>query len=560
MGADKLCPEVVLHGEKDVELTETELRLVCGDDKVEAYKEIPDYQASFLLTGFLQSRGYLRPKFETIDGVLHVQVGKKSEVKKILLDSPDLKSGSVVKKKIRQLYRHETLTPRTLDEIEKDSKRQLRVKGFPCAKVETEANAVDSSVNLKMHDLKYFPFGEVTKDPIKGLEDNALLRYYPFKAQDRYNELLLDLTEKRMLRTEVVQGTYFLQNCAPDLSTFKLSQEFIDGPPRTIRFGVGASTELGPMVRARWSHNRYGPMASILSANIQASFRQQSLLLSADNFIWKDKPRESLLSEFEVSRQSQPDFEEVLYKVKSHKKWTRDFYDRYWAWTLGPGFESGTFSSSGNSNTRSFGTGVLEGSLQYMSHIYEFFDVHPEEGDQFQFNFGFRHPTLGFVEPLLKLDVTWAKIQPVGRLGKGDLIGALRLTGSTTWVDDDVSLERLPPTVKSYGGGNDDIRGFLIRSLPRNDGLGALSKMATKLEFRKTYLFIRSLEAFTFIDGAFFGDRSWSTDPRLYYAPGLGLRWISPIGLVQAYAARAYITHPYKDEGYYLYAGLGGSF
>lgn len=195
-----------------------------------------------------------------------------------------------------------------------------------------------------------------------------------------------------------------------------------------------------------------------------------------------------------------------------------------------------------------------------MSHEYEFYDIHPEEGDVFGFNFDFRDPRFGFSEPLLLLDTTFSKLGKLANWGRGSAVGGIRIDASTTFVPDDVSLQSLPPSVKFYGGGSDDIRGFLLRTLPDNDGLGALTKLALKLELRKTHLFKDYLEGFIFADNAYFGKKSWSIESRLWYSPGVGVRWLSPIGLVQAYVARGFATRPHEDYGHFYYAGLGGTF
>jgi translocation and assembly module TamA len=392
------------------------------------------------------------------------------------------------------------------------------------------------------------------------LEDNALDRFYPYVANQAFNEDLLTLTEKRMVRSEVVQGTYFLENCSEDGQNFSLKQKFIVGPPRTIRFGAGASTEVGPMARVRWSNNRYKPMASLLSANFQASLRAQAITLTADSFLWKSEPRRSLLSQAEVIRESQIDYEQVVYRLRPHMKWTRDSEGQAKRYTLGPSYEGGRYHSKENSDTKSFSSGIIEGSVQWMSHSYELFDIHPQEGNSFGFNFDFRHPSLGFSDQLLKLDSSYVLLERLTNWGRGSVIGGIRLNAGTTWVSNDVSLEGLPPTVKFFGGGSDDVRGFQLRTLPQNDGLGALSKLALKLELRRTNVYKETIEVFTFIDNAYFGQGSWEIEPELYYSPGLGLRWLSPIGLVQTYIARAYKTNPNQDLGNLYFIGLGGIF
>lgn len=556
----EICPEVIVHGDDDIELSDTERRMVCGDPKLDAYREIPAYQAQYFFRGFLQSRGYLNPEFNIEDKLLHVHVGKKAHLKKIIVNAEEGKKEDKVKEEIKRFFKGKLVTPKLLDGIEADSVEVLRRRGFPCAETQSEMDVAERTVRLNLTKLESHNFGKVEKEEIEGLASTAFARFYPFDPDDLFDERLLRLTEKRMLRAEVVQGTYFLESCTEEGSEFSLSQYFILGPPRTIRFGAGVSTEVGPMARIRWSHNRYGSMASSLTANLQASFRSQSLNLTADMFFWEDSPRRSLLSQFEIIRESQIDYEELVVKLKPHMKWTDDFWSRHWTWVLGPTLQSGTYLTKENDDTKTFSTGSIEGGVQWMSHEYEFYDIHPEEGDVFGFNFDFRDPRFGFSEPLLLLDTTFSKLGKLANWGRGSAVGGIRIDASTTFVPDDVSLQSLPPSVKFYGGGSDDIRGFLLRTLPDNDGLGALTKLALKLELRKTHLFKDYLEGFIFADNAYFGKKSWSIESRLWYSPGVGVRWLSPIGLVQAYVARGFATRPHEDYGHFYYAGLGGTF
>ena len=557
---EKVCSTVIIHGKEKMDLNETEKRLVCGDKKVDAYKDIPTYQASYLMVGFLQSRGFLKPEFETVDGVLHVHPGKKAKLKKVTLAS-DIKEEKFIKEEVNRRYRKKVLSPGLIGDVEKESKTILRQRGYPCAVVESSADADTNEIGLQFSKTVYHTFGDVKREKIEGLRDNALDRYYPYDGGDAFDERLLDLNEKRMLRAEVVQGTYYLEDCSEDAKEFSLAQEFMVGPPRTIRFGVGASTELGPMARVVWSHNRSGSMASTIQARIQGSLRSQSLVVTADTFVWKESPRRSLYSELNITRESQIDYEQSLFRLTpASVKWTRDGGEHGWTWILGPTLESGTYFSKDKSQTRAFNTAVLEGSFNLMAHNYELFDIHPEEGDLLDFKFGFRHPSLGFSDPSLRLDSSYVKLARLSEMGRGTIIGGFRIGAGTLVISDKVASGDLPPAVKFYGGGSDDIRGYLLNTLPKNDGIGAITRTSLKLELRRTYFFHEKLESFVFLDAAYFGDQSFKTDETLFYSPGFGLRWKSPIGMIQGYWARALTLAPNEDNGNFLYAGLGGTF
>lgn len=558
---ENLCPKIFIHTDEDIKLSETEERLICGDKEEEAYKLIPSYQASYMLTGFLQSKGYSMPRFEYLGDELHVYPGVQSRVEKIIVTSESPADTLNVDHQLLKRFHDEVITPKLLDEMEAQALTLLRNNSFPCAKVSSSVDVPKNEVTITLTDLKPFQFGVINKEKVEGLEESAFDRFYPFTAADNFSETKLTLAEKRFLRAGVVQGTYFQEKCDVKNQAFSLGQQYILGTSRTVRLGVGASTEVGPMFRAKWSNQRSGAMASLWEFNLQLSFKNQYLSFTSERYLWPKAPRRALLTTVEVERDDQATYEEITSKIKPHLQWTRDGSSRLWTWSTGPTLIAGSYrTNSEDANTRRINTGALEGMVQTKSHAYEVFDLHPEAGDFLQFNFDFRHPTFGFEDPLLKLNFSYLRLIELGDLGKGSAIGGIRMNSATTWVRDNVSLSDLPPSVKFYGGGSDDIRGFKLSTLPDNNGLGALTKLSLKFEFRKTYVFIPTIESFTFVDTAYFGARSWKVEDRLWYSPGTGLRWLSPIGLVQGYVARSLSSKTVKDDGNLFYLGLGGVF
>ncbi|MBY0414495.1 MAG: BamA/TamA family outer membrane protein [Bdellovibrionales bacterium] len=558
---DQICPNVFIHSKEKLELSETEKRLICGDSEVEAYKVIPSYQASYLLTGFLQSRGYSQPRFFYEGEVLHAYSENISHVNDVIVVSENESDSALVHDEILRKYKNDILTPKLLDEIEEASLKILRNNTYPCAKVESLVDASKNLVTITISGLMPFQYGVIAKEEIAGVDAQALDRFYPFIATDYFSEKKLTLAEKRFLRSGIVQGTYFQENCQLAKKEFSLSQQFISGDSRSIRLGIGASTEVGPMVRAKWSNQRSGNMASLLEASAQVSFRNQYFNFTSDRYMWKDTPRRSLLTTFELEHDDQLNYEEFTAQLKPHIQWTRDVRSRLWTWSAGPTLIAGSYKTNENSSdTKRIKTGALEGMLETKSHEYEVYDIHPEEGDTFNFHFDFRHPSFGFDEPLLKLDFSYLKLIQLGELGKGEAVGGIRFNAATSWVKDTVDINNLPPSVKFFAGGSDDNRGFKLNSLPDNNGVGSLTRFSFKLEFRKTYVFIPTVESFTFVDSIFFGYKSWDLEKRVWYSPGTGLRWLSPIGIVQGYVARALSNETIKDNGNYFYLGLGGVF
>lgn len=558
---EELCPQVIVRSNEKLEFDDTEKRMLCGDPKLEPWSEIPPYQAQFFIKGFLQSRGYLTPTFKVEGDKLIAIVGDKTFLNQFLISPQELIEASDIENEIWRLYENKPLTPKLLNALEANVVGLMRERAYACAKFKALANGNNGVVVLTGEHLKRYKFGRVEKEKVEGLHKRALERYYPFNADQPFDASKLQLTEKRLTRAGVAEGSYFAESCNEEIQEFRLRHQLIVGPPRVLAFGVGVSSEVGTMFRARWGNNRYGPMASKLEATIKADFRNQSLRLTADNFLWSRHPRLSLLSEFEIAREEQDNYEETQTRLASHPKLTRDSHSRLWEWSAGPTLLSGRYvTEEGDDADGNFSGVAFEGDLRSVSHDFEIYDFLPEEGSSFRFHFDFRSPEFGFNERILKVEAEHTLLGRLWKWGRGDAVGGIRIGAHTTTVETPGLLEDLPPSVKYYGGGSDDIRGYGYRQLPENDGLGALTKLLTKFELRKTHFFRPALELFAFYDAAYFGFDSWELEPRLRQAPGLGLRWVSPVGLFQTFVSRGISTNPYNDDGTVVFFGLGGDF
>ncbi|MBC75851.1 MAG: hypothetical protein CME64_07530 [Halobacteriovoraceae bacterium] len=557
--AAKLCKGVEVDRLNEIEFTDTEKRLLCGDQKLGAWEKIPAYQAQFFMRSFLQSRGYLSPHFSIKDETLYVTPGPIQKLKKINLLPEELIEEDKIENQITPVYQGLAITPKLLDQTQNSVITRLRQNAYACAEAKSLVLSNSSEVVVQASNLQRYKFGEIDLDLAETeILSNAMERFYPFESEQAFDSRLLKLTEKRIVRSGVAQATFFIEDCSDN--ALDISQGFIWGPPRVLRFGVGASTEVGPMLRISWANNRYKEMASNLSAKLQASFREQSLELESDFYHWPEHPRRSINSELEVSRESQNDFEEVNLAVSSSLKWSRDSLSRYWSWSAGPVFTQGFYNSDFEETSRSYEAFSLEAGIQSMSHDFEIFDFHPQEGNSFFSRIEHRPKEFGFDNTLTRIGAGGTFIENLTSSGRGRIIGAMRLLGQTGLVDNTVELEKLPPSVKYYGGGSNDLRGFQLKSRPKNNGLGALTKLLMKTELRRTHFFIPSLEGVLFYDVARFGERSTQLSNQTFHSPGVGVRWMSPIGLAQIYYAQAITTSPSEEKDELVYAGLGGEF
>lgn len=557
------CPQILINGDDSLALSPNEITLICGDPNDPAYKNIPLYQANLYLAGFLQARGYLNFISEIKDNQLYIETKNKTLIRTTKISALSQISAddlALFQEHLDVQFVGKTLTPQELNTMEADVTRLLKERGYACADISSKALASNGLVSVVIENTDPMVFGNLVTEKLKGINPRAFERLYPFKTGASYDIKKLELTEKRFLRSGIVEGSYFQETCRSPY--VDLEHRLLEGPPRLVRLGIGLSTEVGPMTRARWSHQRKGSMASYRELNLQASFKDQQARALMDEYLWEDSPRRSLLASVEWRREAQEDYEEMLFTIRPHVKWSVDSKNHNWQWILGPTFSVGRFSTDNieASDQENYSSTSLEGQIQTMSHTFEYYDFHQQEGHKISLNVDLRHPDLGFKEPLALGQLSALKIRPFTRLGKGFLIGAFRTNFSSTWVEPNVELEALPPSVKHFGGGSDDIRGYRLNTLPKNDGLGALTKLGVKMELRKTHTFISTLESVVFLDLMKFGAKPFELDETIWYSPGLGLRWLSPIGLIQGYMAKGLASRPKRDDGPLFFIGIGGQF
>ena len=543
--------------EKEIDLSTTEVRLLCGDSENPAYEVIPFFQVRFLLTGMLQSRGFLKPHFEVKKTELLVQTGPAYYLEKfevVGITTPDMAEN--LRRQIQRFFGNSLLNPSLLNSVQAYTKNFLMNRGFACVSVSSEMIVEENQVKVLITQLKPYLFGEMKVDEVEGLRRETFLRFQPFKVNHFFRQDLVNLYEKRILRAGIVQGTYFASRCKDD--QLYLTQSFVMGPPRVFRFGVGANTEVGPIARLRWTHQRYGELASRLDASLQTSLREQNLTLTADSFLTPSLPRFSLLSQIELNREEVSDFEEVVLNLRPHASYSHDSDNAFWRFNFGPTLLSGFYKTDQQANKINQTSGILEGFVRRTSHDYELYDLHPEAGSEFELAFDFRHPSFGFDDRLLKLDFSWTGLSRLSESGRGHFVGGLKLVAGTVVLPRDFAFERLPPSVKYYGGGSEDLRGFKLKSVPFNDGAGSLTKVLLKSELRKTAFFHDTLESVAFFDIARFGQETAELESRLYYSPGVGLRWQSPIGILQTYISKSLLAKPNEDQGFLFFLGFGG--
>jgi outer membrane translocation and assembly module TamA len=76
------------------------------------------------------------------------------------------------------------------------------------------------------------------------------------------------------------------------------------------------------------------------------------------------------------------------------------------------------------------------------------------------------------------------------------------------------------------------------------DETGALSAAFLSFEVRLAELLPGGFQPFAFLDGGIFGSKALRFSGPVYYSPGAGLRWESPVGMI-----RGTLGHGFKAGG-----------
>jgi translocation and assembly module TamA len=114
-------------------------------------------------------------------------------------------------------------------------------------------------------------------------------------------------------------------------------------------------------------------------------------------------------------------------------------------------------------------------------------------------------------------------------------------------------LALLPPSQRFFAGGDRSVRGYRYERLGPTDATGAVvgGRYLVTASVELDYLFFRNYGAAIFFDA---GNASNDPSPKLKSSVGIGMRWLSPVGML-----RVDIAHPLDDPDtdYRLHLSIG---
>ncbi len=564
---DKLCPQVVLEGGKAIGLTDLEKRLVCGDPdgkgaNAEAWRHIPLSQSRYQVGVFLEKRGYYAPKFRTEKGVLHIELGEVTRVRSWRMEGapPEFVAKYLTRK--RKVV-GEVLTPELLTTLEQWVFGRLQSEGYACPKLRSKADSETGEVVVRVDPGSQYDLTRMIEEPIPGVEEGMMRRYDAFVLGERFNRDLLTLTERRIQRQGVVQSMHFKIRCEKDGAV--ATQESLAGAPRLVSVGFGANTEGLLLAKATWSNQRFGRKASSLSLTGLASYREVSAQGSSAWYYLDHPSRLYLKPTMQLRRRTEVYFQELGIQGVFPIARTWDSQSDGWSAMLGPSYEYyRTLQGVGPDHSEFLS---LAAEVSWGTHELEFYRNAPRSGSTgtiSSFTSG-KNAISSVVSERFRLSG-----QALWNFNNYDpplWIFAVRGSFGVTWTPDTANYaEILPPSFRQYLGGAHDLRGFGRLELPV-DTVGSLSAAYVGGEIRLVTVFPFGVEPFVFLDLGTLSKQQVAIQWPLYWSPGLGARWDSPVGSFRGTLAHGYVTGgaPNRSDGtsvshFQFYVSFGEEF
>jgi len=549
----KICDHIEMR-EGRLALSTNEQVMVCGSNEGAAgWKEIPIPQAQHQLSVYLNNEGYLSPRFERQQEHLVVWSGPRSKITSLEVVGADGLLDPDRKRKIVG----ESLEPARLDEVQQWAETELRNGGYACPQVSLQGQAWDSKLIATVDEGERQIFGGITRRGLDGIDQSYLSRYEAFESGDIYDVRKTQLTASRMLADGFIQSANFVATCRGNEADLTLRASI--GPPKVLRFEVGASTEEFPFASVTFRNARVDDRASSYTATLYGSPRTQSLTVTSQLY-WLPWTKKAFFGpRARLARVSEKTFEYLEAKagVDIGRYW--DMWDIRWMGRVGPTINyTETKVGIGPENISYLS---WDASLDAMSLNYESNLRNQYEGWAGSFRYRGQKKGLGSEINVNRYDATYKALWNVGAYAPPLLVFGFRFELNSVDADQATAgqdnRELVPIEYRVFYGGAENLRGFSRKSIT-NGNIGYLTAAYAGFELRLIEQVPWNIQPLLLVDLARLGTQRMELDDPLFASLGGGIRWASPFGTLRGSAARGKIyqanasTAGYAEEWVYF--------
>ncbi|MDD5209129.1 MAG: BamA/TamA family outer membrane protein [Elusimicrobiales bacterium] len=525
------CPQIQFSGSEKIELNPMEARLVCGDAATEGWGQIPFNQAESFLRAFLQQRGYQEPGFEPGQDVLRVDPGKKTIVKSFTVTGlpPEIKSRTLRK------IKGQPMTPALLDAAKAALLGTLQNRGYACPAIEMQGNGTTGELSAEVRPGDVYVFAHIRPQKTDEVYPQIFSRYEAFRRGQRFDSRLLDLTARRTMADSLFLNAYFEVDCST--AGMVITERVTAGKPQLYRLGVGFDTEGFFIGKAQWQHSRLGTRSNSMGASVYTSFREQTAVANFRYYMGRAS-RLYLMPKLTFGRQNEPQYEAMHAEFALLPGFSWDTKRLRGEFSAGPALEY-EHTIRGLGPVTSYP--AFETQLELRDHLFEYYAGEPQAGGQLTFKSQSRIAGLESRITAHLLSLQGEHIWNLGGYSPPALILATRYLVQTTLVKNSLlAAGEIPLGMRIFMGGDSDLRGAELNKIPA-DSAGLLTTVYDGVELRMGDVFPHGLQPLIFLDAAMAGRSSAHLDPNVYFSPGFGLRWASPIGSLRATLARGMV-------------------
>ncbi|MBX3017740.1 MAG: BamA/TamA family outer membrane protein [Bdellovibrionaceae bacterium] len=546
-GAYELCPGITIDAPEPLSFSANERRLLCGDPESHAWQKIPPTQARYFARIFLQDRGYLDPSFDIRDGGLVVEVGPLRRVEHLIVNG----APASFRLDRRRNLRGRPLNPDILNETEAWAKTRLQELGYACVKLELQAFPQNGEIRIQVDPGPQMRFGEVQRFGMT-TKPGLVERNQAFYQGQVFDPRLLQLSTNRLIGQELYIGSYFDPRCDRPLgpnNEIQIDRHLVSSTPRLLTFGVGVDSEVGPILKTSFRHVLLTENGSQGQVTLTASYREQKFEARMQHYPLSDaRSRVYIEPRYELRRELEDQFESVTNQFSVSPGFSIETDSAEHRASIGPAIEDVRVFDNATGPRQNDSTFVTFNAAG-KSHLFEYFVAEPQEGWNYAINVNSR--LRGVDSP-----TTYHRFQ-VDLLGLWNVldfdpplmvVGTRIRLGSFIFEDRLAGLGEVPVSQRFFIGGDSDLRGFARKQLPL-DASGFVSSYTQGLELRFVEMLPFKLQPLIIFDFGWGGHESLKLDDTLYYSPGVGLRWSSPLGPVRTTLAQGRISQPTAASG-----------
>ncbi len=517
-----------------IDFTENETLLLCGDDSMEGWREVPISQTERQLRLYLQERGYYEPEFRLERDTLVFRAGTQSTVREIRFPgAPEDFRGD------RYWGSHgKPLSRPALDEIEAWSIGRLKSLGYACGALELRGDPPTGVVTAQIRPGPRYSFPNPRLVESHGINPNTLRRYDAFRPGDPFDSRLLSLTSSRLENSALIVSSSFPFHCVSS-GELVVEHRILPGEKNLLQIGIGATTEEFPVARLQWKSVRLTPKGSSLAVRLYASPIHQRFDLELEAHAFPNSPRSYIEPGLTFERWNERDLKGYEVRAPVHIGHSWEMLSSQLRLEIGPTLIYRDISEGVRPQT-SFDL-AYETVIDWVDHLEEIYAQDPREGSRAQLATTFLSDTLGSTTDALRLSLLYSRLWNLADLEPAKWILGMRWGAMTSFTPGgDGSDPQLPSNFSFSIGGDQDLRGFGRRELP-GAGRLALTALYWGTEFRFANSLPARFEPYLFFDFGVLGARTLSIDSTLFASPGFGLRWQSPIGTLRGSLARGWL-------------------